>query len=180
MRILGFVLVLALILWFMESVPIDFFRQQSLIIVLGSIIWGFTASAGSGTGRALQAAFSKRVMGINDLQLAIAAFRTGRLSGLAGGFFATGTGVIIMLKEVSGDPSGIGFGADIVIKGLIYAIFFGWLVLLPIQIGVEKRLADIEGVELAPADTPQDLSILVGSIIASSIVFFLIVIEAFP
>jgi len=165
MRIIGYVAALVMLGMAMQN-PVIFMSAPASLLVGGLMIWGFLAAAGPGTGRALKVAFSRGEE--KDLQMSIRALRTGRFGALTGGFFAAGGGLIGMLANMD-DPSAVGPSMAFALLGLINAVIWAYFILLPLQAGVERRLAASGGT--AASETPLDLMVLAGVFLFTFITF---------
>lgn len=169
MRIVGYILALALIAIAMGE-PTIFIDPAALVLVVGFMVWGFLASAGSGTGTALKAAFSGCEKEVQELQIGLRAVRTARHAALAGGFVAVGAGLITMLKNID-DTGAIGPGMALALLGFFFAVFFAYVVLLPLQAGIERRLIPLQGTKAFPSETSLDLMVLGSGFIVTLLTF---------
>jgi flagellar motor component MotA len=180
MRIVGYILALALIVLaigpHVTAHVTAFIDIPSLVLVLGFMIWGFLAAAGAETGTALRAALSGGEKEVQDLQIGLHALRTARHAALAGGFVAAGAGLITMLKNVE-DPATIGPGMALMLLGLFFAVFFAYVVLLPLQVGIERRLIPSQGAAASPSETPLDLMVLGSGFIVTLITFTVLLVS---
>ena len=181
MRILGFVLILLVVLAALYyscergATQLDsFIDAPSFLIVLGPAAGGFLMSAGPRTGAALRAAFSKSSTG-DHLRVGIRAFRSARYGALTGGFFAAVAGLQVVLVNFD-SPARIGPGMALGGLGFLTGMFLAYCVLLPLQTGIERRLAESEGREMAPAETAVDLLTMGGGFLLFGIYCTLVVV----
>jgi len=175
MRIVGYILALTFIALAMGD-PTIFIDPAALVLVLGFMVWGFLASAGSGTGTALKAAFSGCEKEVQELQIGLRAVRTARHAALAGGFVGVGAGLINMLRNVD-DTGAIGPGMALALLGFFFAVFFAYVVLLPLQAGIERRLIPSQGAKAFPSETPLDLMVLGSGFIVTLLTFGVLVVS---
>ena len=177
-RIVGFVAIVTLIVMgiYNGGQLSQFVDIGAILIVVGTMVGGFLMSAGPRTGASLGAAFSK-VASKDRLQVGLRAYRTARLCALAGGFFAAGAGVLIMLANLN-DPGSIGPGIALTLLGLFCAVFLGYFILRPLQAGIERRLVEAGEAEAASSETPLDLLVL-GGVFLMVLISFTILIVSF-
>lgn len=175
MRIVGYIAALALIAVAMGDVTI-FLDVSSLVLVVGFTIWGFLASAGCATGTALGAAFSCGSAEPKALETALRAVRTSRHAALAGGFAAVAGGFIIMLKNM-GDVSSIGPGMALGLLGFLWATVVAYVLLLPLQAGIERRMHVPGGPDTAHSETPLDLMVVAAGFLVTLISFAVLVVS---
>lgn len=173
MRIVGFVSLFTLILLATQD-PRRFIDLPPLLIVWGGAFWGFLAASGPRAIRGWKVTFSKSIVDTEEVQTFIDAYRTSRYGALAGGFFAAGAGIIIMLANLN-DPSEIGPGMALGLLGFFYAVVMAYFIFLPLQIGLERRLAAAEGAEIGPAETGLDLLVLSGGFLLTLITFAILI-----
>lgn len=143
MRILGFIIV---VLLFAAGIHNGgtfqaFFDLSAVLLVLGTTVGGFLMTAGSQTGEALRAVFSKGASS-DRLRIGRHGFRGGRIGALAGGGVSFGIGIIFVLGSLD-DPGAIGPGLAISLLGFLWGAFLSYLVLLPIESGMERRLIEM-------------------------------------
>lgn len=177
MRVVGFLVVLLAFLFAIgaNGDSIDpFFDLPSFLIVIGLFLGGFLISAGSQTGDALGAAFSKSPT-VEQLRIGLRAFRTARMTTLFAGFFTTLVGLLVIASNYD-DPSLLGPAFATAVMGFLTAVFVAYFVLLPLQIGIEHHLSKMEGSEMAPAETTIDLLTVGGGLVFGGVFVVLLIV----
>lgn len=173
MRAMGYLLTLIIIALAMNDLAL-FIDIPSLGVVVGLMAWSFLViAAGPGTGAALKAAFGRGDTAARDLQTSIRVLRTVRISALVGGIVAAAFGLIRILMNLD-NPGEIGPGMAMLLLGPFYAVFFAYVILLPLQGDAERRLA-ATGVSMPPTETSLDLVALAGGLILPPVAFVLLV-----
>ena len=174
MRVLGFISIVVLVLLGIYnggdlSLLLD---AGAILIVLGTALGGFLMSAGTRTGAVLASAFSQQPT-VDGLQAGRFGLRSARYGALTGGFLAAGAGIIHILRGL-GDLANSGPGLALMILGMFWAVFLANLVLLPLQAGVERRLAEAGSPCEAASETSLDFLVLGGGF-ASGVVLQLLI-----
>jgi hypothetical protein len=173
MRIVGYVVALTLIALMMGDVT-SFVDMPSLGLVVGFTIWGYLASAGCATRTALGVTFGKGPADPKALQTGLRAVRSSRHAALAGGFVAVAAGLMVMLKAM-GDPSRIGPGMALSLLGFLWAAVIAYVLLLPLQAGIERRMQVPGGPVTTHSETPLDLMMLGAGFLITLISFAVLV-----
>jgi len=173
MRAMGYLLMLCIIALAMHDLAL-FVDIPSLGVVAVLMAWSLlVVAAGPGTGRAFKSAFGRvDTTTTGDLQTSIRVLRTVRFSALVGGIVAVGAGLIRILGHMD-VPSEIGPGMAMLLLGLFYAVFFAYVILLPLQGGVERRLAATGG-DMPSTEISLDLVVLAGGLVFPPVAFALL------
>ena len=158
MRIIGYIGMLALLAIAMGDVTL-FVNIPSLVLVVGFAFWGFLASAGCATGPALRAAFSRGADEPTALRTGLSAIRASRRAALAGGIVAAAAGLVLMCSKIQ-DPSAIGPGMAMVLLGFLGALVVAYVLLLPLQADIERRMHTAGMADGVLAETTMDLAVV--------------------
>ena len=174
MRVLGVLVTVTLLLSATNFDLTIYSHPHSYVIVVSAAILGFIAAAGK---RSLQFGplFVKALVGtptisVEHIILGISACQTAIRTSLAGGFSAAIIGSIQVLARLD-DPAEIGPALALAMLGMLYSIILSYLILLPLQTSLEKRLAETSDGTISPNDTPLDLLVLAGGIIVSVVTY---------
>ncbi len=174
MRVLGVLITFAILLWSTGIDPKIFLNVHPWAIVISASILGFIAAAGK---RSLQlgplwvkALVGTPTISMEHIILGISACQTAIRTSIAGGFSAAIIGFIQMLTNLD-DPYEIGPALALAMLGMLYSIILSYLILLPLQTSLEKRLAEKSDGTISPNDTPLDLLVLAGGIIVSVVTY---------
>ncbi|MEW6750426.1 MAG: hypothetical protein AB1505_05545 [Candidatus Latescibacterota bacterium] len=176
MRIVGFVLAVAVVVLSMGDDLAVFVDLPTVAIMVGFTLWGFLAAAGPQTGAALRVAFSDRELQEDEIQLGLRALQATRRAAMAGGFCAAAIGLVVMFMHID-QPSEIGPGMAMTILGLTYAVGLSYVVLQPLQAGIERRAIPHYGAHAAPDETPFDLLVLAGGLLFTIAAFVVLLVS---
>jgi len=177
MRIVGYLLSLVLVAMAMGSSASIFMDVPSLLVTAAFFVWGLLGAAGCQTGAVLKAACRPDRAEASILINSQQALRSTRSTVMAGGCFAAVAGLVIMLKNLD-DPSQIGPGMAIGMLGWSYALLLAYVVLLPLQSGVGRRLVVLQGEQVIQTESRFDLMVFIGGL-AFAALDFVVIIHAF-
>lgn len=174
MRIVGYLLSLVLVVMAMGSSAPIFIDIPSLLLLAGFTIWGLLGAAGCQTGAVLKAACRPDRAEASILITSQQALRSTRSTVMAGGCFAAVAGLVIMLKNLD-DPSQIGPGMAIGVLGWSYALLLAYVVLLPLQAGVERQLLAVQGEQPVQTESRFDMMVLIGGLAFAALNFVVLI-----
>ena len=75
------------------------------------------------------------------------------------------------------DPDVLGPGMALNLIGFFYAVFLAYFILLPLQTGMERRLAEQGGAKMAPAETALDLLVAAGAFVFTAVPFTMVLVN---
>ena len=165
MRLLGFIIILFFLIGYIVisggvSNIITFINFPSIIVCIGATLGSFFIIAGTNIKQCFRASLLKEI-NFNDLQSGLSAFRGSRLTVLASGFALCGFGIISIFENID-NKHAIGPGMSAVHSGLVYAIFFAYFILLPLEAGIEYRLVEKKLIKKPVTGDTIDILILAG------------------
>lgn len=139
LRVVGLaVICVGLMVGIGSNLPAFIDPPAALIVIVSTI--GMLLLGGHSISAMLKSAFSGDAT-LDELREGAKGWQMARWYVLAAGFMGTLVGGLIMLKNLD-DPAAIGPGISIGMLTLVYGVFLGLFIFLPVQSRIESRIAE--------------------------------------